>query len=117
MKASLPCSAPPEVRFLGFQSRLASDKFPQSGFSEVRALNLELCLLRHRKIGSTAVVPLFVGLQFEVALPCAGSASVPIAAPSALSMTALMMGPPPELKSLLDPSGLVVRQLTGKHRV
>ena len=63
-----------------------------------------------------------VGLQFEVALACAGSASVSITAPPALSRMTLMMGsppelsPPPELKSSLDPSDLVVRELTGENR-
>ena len=81
------------------------------------------------------MVALLIGLQFEVNKPSSVlksdtgisatlsvSATVRGALTRTLTRTTLMMdsppelSPPPELKSSLDPSGLVVHRLTGKNR-
>ena len=82
------------------------------------------------------MVALLIGLQFEVNKPSSVlksdtavsatlsvSATVRGALPRTLTRTSLMMdsppqlSPPPELKSSLDQSELVVRQLTREHLV
>ena len=81
------------------------------------------------------MVALLIGLQFEVnksslflksdtavSATLSVSATVRGALTGTLTRTTLMMdsppelSPPPELKSALDPSELVVRQVNGEHR-